>query len=90
MSRLRLLFSTTAAFMVFVAVVATAQPPASERPTITVAAFEFVTVATVQYADYRSRRRYDQCDDRPAYGSAFAEALGTGAAGSCARKTRGP
>lgn len=76
MSLKSLLLTATYSLAASVAAAQT-QPPVSERPTITVAAFEFGGVATVRYADYRGG--YRRRPDAPEYSSTFAEALGTGA-----------
>jgi len=55
-----------------------AQPPLSQRPSITVSAFDFGTVASQINGDDRTRRRLEHIGVRD--GTAFAEALGNGAA----------
>jgi curli biogenesis system outer membrane secretion channel CsgG len=58
------------------AAAAPAQAPMSQRPALTVAAFEFGTVATQINSDPRTRRRMEHAGVHD--GNAFAEALGTG------------
>jgi curli biogenesis system outer membrane secretion channel CsgG len=55
-----------------------AQPPLAERPSITVTAFEYGTVASQINGDDRTRRRLERIGVRD--GAAFAVALGAGAA----------
>src|SRR2546428_1249773 len=54
------------------------QAPHSELPSITVTAFEYGAVASQLNGDDRTRRRLERIGVRD--GTAFAEALGTGAA----------
>jgi curli biogenesis system outer membrane secretion channel CsgG len=55
-----------------------AQTPSSERPSVTVTAFEYGTVASQISGDQRTRARLERSGVRDA--NAFAEALGSGAA----------
>jgi curli biogenesis system outer membrane secretion channel CsgG len=60
---------------------ADAQPPVSERPTITVAVFDFGTVSTPVRGEYRPRGRHGEQNGYGSYeAAAFAEAIGTGVA----------
>ena len=59
----------------------TGQQPLAERPTITVAAFDFGTVSMPVRGEYRRRGRYGDNGANVSYeAAAFAEAVGTGAA----------
>jgi curli biogenesis system outer membrane secretion channel CsgG len=72
------LFGAVAVWFTFNGAGAECQPPASQRPSITVAVFEFGTVSPRIHGDHgRGSRRRDESDYQ---GSAFAEAIGTGAA----------
>lgn len=66
---------SAAACVALRAQVGACQPPASERPTITVSTFDFGTVSTPVSGVYRGSR-----DGGEYQAAAFAEAIGTGAA----------
>lgn len=76
--RKQILFELTVALLTIPIARGGAQAPVSERPSITVTAFEYGTVASQINGDERTRRRLERIGVRD--GAAFAEALGAGAA----------